>query len=56
MTSNILLIRVPAEASVDGRDLRDYVLESLERGVLVLTDDASCEIMELPQLGGVEVI
>ena len=40
---------------MDGRELRDYILESLASGVLVLTEDASCEVMELPPLGGVEI-
>lgn len=53
--NNVLLVRVPAQGSVDGRELRDYILESLARGVLVLTEDASCEVMELPPLGGVEL-
>ena len=53
--NNILLVRVPAQEAVDGRELRDYILESLAQGVLVLTEDASCEVMELPPLGGVEV-
>lgn len=53
--NNVLLVRVPAQESVDGRELRDYILESLARGVLVLTEDASCEVMELPPLGGVAV-
>lgn len=53
--NNILLVRVPAQEAVDGRELRDYILESLTRGVLVLTEDASCEVMELPLLGGVLV-
>lgn len=53
--SRILLVRVPNCEAVDGRELRDYILESLERGVLVLTEDASCEVLELPALGGVEV-
>ncbi len=53
-SSNILLVRVPDQAAVDGRELRDYILESLAQGVLVLTEDASCEVMELPSLGGVE--
>lgn len=53
--NNILLVRVPAQEAVDGRELRDYILESLAQGVLVLTEDASCEAMELPQLGGVMV-
>lgn len=53
--NNILLVRVPAQEAVAGRELRDYILESLARGVLVLTEDASCEVMELPLLGGVLV-
>lgn len=56
MVNNILLVRVPAQEAVDGRELRDYILESLARGVLVLTEDASCEVMELPPLGGVELV
>jgi len=51
----LLLVRVPSCEAVDARELRDYILESLERGVLVLTEDASCEVLELPALGGVEV-
>ena len=54
MSNSILLVRVPDQAAVDGRELRDYILESLAQGVLVLTEDASCEVMELPSLGGVE--
>lgn len=53
--NNVLLVRVPAQEAVDGRELRDYILESLASGVLVLTEDASCEVMELPPLGGVMV-
>ena len=53
--NNILLVRVPAQEAVDGRELRDYILESLARGVLVLTEDASCEGMEFPPLGGVKI-
>ena len=53
--NNILLVRVPTLEAVNGRELRDYILESLAQGVLVLTEDASCEVMALPPLGGVEV-
>ncbi len=53
--SRILLVRVPAQEAVDGRALRDYILESLERGGLGLTEDTSWEVMELPALGGVQV-
>lgn len=51
--NSILLVRVPAEETVVGRELRDYILESLACGVLALTEDATCEVMELPTLGGV---
>lgn len=47
--NNILLVRVPTLETVNGRELRDYILESLAQGVLVLTEDASCEVMELPR-------
>lgn len=53
--NNVLLVRVPAQEAVDGRELRDYILEPLASGVLVLTEDASCEVMELPPLGRVEI-
>ena len=52
--NNILLVRVPATEAVNGRELRDYILESLAQGVLVLTEDAACEVM--PPLGGVTVV
>ena len=55
-TNNILLVRVPTLEAVNGRELRDYILESLAKGVLVLTEDASCEVMELPPLGEVAVV
>ena len=54
--NNILLVRVPALEAVNGRELRDYILESLAKGVLVLTEDASCEVLELPPLGKVAVV
>lgn len=55
MSNSILLVRVPTQEAVNGRKLRDYILESLAQGVLVLTEDASCEVMELPPLGGLMV-
>lgn len=55
MSNSILLVRVPAQESVDGRELRDYILESLSLGVLVLTEDTTCDVLELPPLGGVVV-
>lgn len=55
IANKILLVRIPAQESAVGRTLRDYILESLPLGVLVLTEDTTCEVMELPPLGGVEV-
>lgn len=53
---NILLVRVPGTLIANDREFRDYILESLPLGVLVLPDDVSCEVIELPSLiGGVEV-
>ena len=37
------------------RELRDFILQSLDKSVLVLPEDASYEVMELPPLGGVIV-
>lgn len=56
MSNNILLVRIPTQEVVNSRELRDYILESLAQGVLVLTEDVSCEVMEIPPLGGVELM
>ena len=53
--NNILLVRVPETETNRLRELRDYILQSLEKTVLVLPEDASWELLELPTLGGVTV-
>lgn len=53
--NNILLVRVPEMEVNRIRELRDFILQSLDKSVLVLPEDASYEVMELPPLGGVEV-
>lgn len=55
MNNRIFLIRVSTDEAVNGREQRDYILESLSKCVLVMTEDATCEVMDLPPLGGVEV-
>lgn len=56
-TIKLLLIRIEETECVDGRTLRDYVLESLERGVLVLTKETELEVIDIPRrLGDVEVV
>lgn len=54
--SNVLVVWMPSDQIGDDRAYRDYVLESLRTGVLVLPSEVTCEVMELPPLGGVEVI
>lgn len=54
-TNNILLVRIPEVEANRLRELRDFILQSLDKSVLVLPEDASYEVMELPPLGGVMV-
>ena len=51
--TNVLILRVPAAEGGDLIDIRDYILESLERGVLILGQGVSWEVAQLPDLGGV---
>lgn len=53
--SNILIVKVPDHGTVNVWELQNYILESLAQGVLVLPDDASCDVMELPMLGGIKL-
>lgn len=53
--NNILLVRVASLEGVDYREMRDDILESVRLGVLILGMDDTCEVMELPPLGDVEV-
>ena len=51
----VLLVRMDIHSGVDHIALRDYILESLALGALILGMDDTYEIMELPPLGSVEV-
>lgn len=51
--NHVLIVRIPAQEVSDGRKFREYIIESLRAGVVVLTDNVECEVMELPALGGV---
>lgn len=53
--SHVLIVRIPVQEVSDGRKFREYIIESLREGVVVLTDDVACEVMELPTLGGVVI-
>lgn len=54
--NNILLVRVNSLGGFDYKEMRDNILESVRLGVLILGMDDTCEIMELPPLGGVELM
>lgn len=53
--NNILLVRVASLGEVDYKEMRDDIVESVRLGVLILGMDDTCEVMELPPLGGVAV-
>jgi len=46
--SNLLLVRVPYSEEISGHaKLRDYILESLPLGVLVLDENITCEVRRI---------
>lgn len=53
--NNILLVQVPESDPNRLQELRDCILQSLPKSVLVLPDDASYAVLELPPLYGVEM-
>lgn len=50
----VLVVRVP-EVSEPVKDLRDYIVSSLQLGVLILPPGASYKLEEFPDLGGVKI-
>lgn len=55
MSNRIFLVRVPETEINRLRELRDHILESLSKGVLVLPEDATHEVIELPPIDGVKL-
>ena len=53
--NRVLVVTVPAAPDGDLCQMRDYVKESLEQGVLVVGAGVQWELLELPELGGVWV-
>ena len=53
--SSVLVVTVPSALDGDLYRMRDYVRESLELGVLVVGKEVQWELLELPELGGVQV-
>lgn len=55
MDRQVLVVRLPDRSDVTARELRDYIVESLQLGVLVLSQGVTFKLEELPDLGGVKV-
>ena len=53
--SSVLVVTVPSALDGDLCQMRDYVRESLELGVLIVGKGVQWELLELPELGGVRV-
>ena len=52
---NVLILTVPSAEGADLVEMRDFVLESLELGVLILGLGVSWKIEQFPELGYVGV-
>ena len=53
--SSVLVVTVPSALDGDLYQMRDYVRESLELGVLIVGKGGQWDLLELPELGGVRV-
>lgn len=53
--SSVLVVTVPSELDGDLYQMRNYVKESLELGVLIVGKGVQWELLEIPELGGVRV-
>ena len=53
--SSVLVVTVPSALDGDLFQMRDYVRESLELGVLIVGKGVQWELLELPELGGIRV-
>ena len=53
--ATVMVVQAPGRAEADLRGLRDYILESLNRGVLVLGAGMSYQLEKFPELGAVRI-
>lgn len=53
--ATVMVVQAPGRAEADLRGLRDYILESLNRGVLVLGSGMSYQLEKFPELGAVRI-
>lgn len=52
----VLVLSLPSGTGADLAEVRDYVLESLAKGVLVLGNGMRWSLEEFPPLGGVHIV
>lgn len=54
--AKVMILRIPEPGKgLCMEEMRDYVLECLQLGLLVLGSDVSCEVVDVPDLGGVTI-
>ena len=56
MGHEVMILKVPGMTKVSCvEEMRDYVLECLQLGLLILGQDVSWEFVDVPDLGGVTI-
>ena len=56
MGHEVMILKVPGMTKVScAEEMRDYVLECLQLGLLILGQDVSWEFVDVPDLGGVTI-
>ena len=55
MEKQVLVVRLPDKAEATCREMRDYIVESIQLGVLVVTQGVTYRVETMPDLGGVLV-
>ena len=51
----VLVVRLPEKGNDNAREIRDYIIECLQLGVMVVGQGLTYKLEELPDLGGVKV-
>ena len=55
MSKQVLVVRLPDKTDTDCQKMRNYIVGSLQLGVLVVNQGVTYRVEELPDLGGVMV-
>ena len=56
LDNSVLVFYMPVGKPVKLNEMRDYVVESLRKGVLVLDHGTMMELKQIPKLGSIEVV